>query len=141
MAYNKAWEVKKWRLWKEAEEKQLRRLGVSESVIARLREADWEDFNTERRFWQHYAETDTYLDWKAADEVPAEIRTAQDLLDDIDSEALHRLLVTVDKLTLQIAVWRMNGYSYAEISQQSGLSLSMVKYHIWYLKRKIVKFL
>lgn len=29
MAYNKAREEKKWRLWKEAEEKQLRSLGVS----------------------------------------------------------------------------------------------------------------
>lgn len=28
MAYNKAKEEKKWRLWKEAEEKQLRSLGV-----------------------------------------------------------------------------------------------------------------
>ncbi len=77
----------------------------------------------------------------AAAEAPQDIRTADDLLNDIDSDELHRLLTTVDKLTLQIAVWRMNGYSYAEISQQSGLSLSMVKYHIWYLKRKIVKFL
>ncbi len=83
----------------------------------------------------------TYLDWMAAAEAPQDIRTADDLLNDIDSDELHRLLTTVDKLTLQIAVWRMNGYSYAEISQQSGLSLSMVKYHIWYLKRKIVKFL
>ena len=30
MAYNKAKEEKKWRLWKEAEEKQLRKLGVAE---------------------------------------------------------------------------------------------------------------
>ena len=30
MAYNKAKEEKKWRLWKEAEEKQLRNLGVNE---------------------------------------------------------------------------------------------------------------
>ena len=33
MAYNKAREEKKWRLWKEAEEKQLRSLGVSEKDI------------------------------------------------------------------------------------------------------------
>ena len=33
MAYNKAREEKKWRLWKEAEEKQLRKLGVDESTI------------------------------------------------------------------------------------------------------------
>lgn len=33
MAYNKAKEEKKWRLWKEAEEKQLRSLGVNEDDI------------------------------------------------------------------------------------------------------------
>ena len=33
MAYNKAKEEKKWRLWKEAEEKQLRNLGVNEDDI------------------------------------------------------------------------------------------------------------
>ena len=37
MAYNKAREEKKWRLWKEAEEKQLRKLGVDESTIETLR--------------------------------------------------------------------------------------------------------
>ena len=37
MAYNKAREEKKWRLWKEAEEKQLRSLGVSEDTIEQLR--------------------------------------------------------------------------------------------------------
>ena len=36
MAYNKAKEEKKWRLWKEAEEKQLRSLGVSEDTIEKL---------------------------------------------------------------------------------------------------------
>ena len=34
MAYNKAREEKKWRLWKEAEEKQLRSLGVSENDMS-----------------------------------------------------------------------------------------------------------
>ncbi len=37
MAYNKAKEEKKWRLWKEAEEKQLRSLGVNEDDIEKLR--------------------------------------------------------------------------------------------------------
>lgn len=37
MAYNKAKEEKKWRLWKEAEEKQLRNLGVDEDDIEKLR--------------------------------------------------------------------------------------------------------
>ena len=139
MAYNKAGAEKKWRLWKEAEEKRLRQLGVGEDVIMRLRKTDWDDFKAERRYLEHYADTDTYLDWLAADEVPADIRTAQDLLDDIDSEELYRLLLTVDKLTLQIVIWKMDGYSYAEISDKSGLSISTIKFRVWYLKQKIKK--
>ena len=137
MAYNKAWAEKKWRLWKEAEEKQLRSLGVGEDIIQRLRKADWEDFNTERRYLQHYADANTYLDWLAAAEAPYEIHTAQDLLDDIDSVELHRLLLTVDKLTLQIAVWKMDGFSSAEIKQKTGLSINAINRRIYQLKRKI----
>ena len=48
MAYNKAKEEKKWRLWKEAEEKQLRKLGVDESTIETLRTHDWAIFNSDR---------------------------------------------------------------------------------------------
>lgn len=85
MAYNKAREEKKWRHWKEAEEKELRLLGVSEDVIKRLREADWDDFKAERRFYEHFPDTGTYLDWQAADEAPVYIRSVQDLLDDLDN--------------------------------------------------------
>ena len=49
MAYKKAREEKKWRLWKEAEEKQLRSLGVSENDIEKLRVHDWAIFNSDRR--------------------------------------------------------------------------------------------
>ena len=48
MAYNKAREERKWRIWKEAEEKQLRSLGVSEDDIEKLRVHDWAIFNLAR---------------------------------------------------------------------------------------------
>ena len=137
MAYNKAREEKKWRQWKEAEEKELRRLGVSEDVIARLHEADWDAFKVERRYFERYSDTDTYIDWQAADEIPPDIRTVQNLLDEIDNEELHRILLTVDKLTLQIAIWKMEGYTSAEISKRSGLSVSAINFRIWHLKQKI----
>lgn len=62
MAYNKAKEEKKWRLWKEAEEKQLRSLGVNEDDIEKLRVHDWTIFNSDRRYYQRVQETGTYLD-------------------------------------------------------------------------------
>ena len=50
MAYNKAKEERKWRLWKEAEEKKLRSLGVDEDTIEQLRTHDWAIFNSDRRY-------------------------------------------------------------------------------------------
>ncbi len=139
MGFNKAREEKKWRRWKDAEEKQLRRLGVDEDVIQRLRNADWDDFKAERRFREHHADTDTYLDWQAAKEAPPDIRNAQDLLDEIESAELHRVLLTVDKLTLQLVLWRIEGYRSAEIAGMSGLSVQAVNGRIWRLKQKIKK--
>ena len=49
MAYNKASEERKWRYWKEQEEKKLRELGMGEEKIRELRQMDWEDFLEERR--------------------------------------------------------------------------------------------
>lgn len=48
MAYNKAKEERKWRLWKETEKKQMRQLGVSEDIIERLHSYDWAIFNSDR---------------------------------------------------------------------------------------------
>lgn len=137
MAYNKASEEKKWLQWKEAEEKELHRLGVSEDVIIRLRAADWEDFKAERRFFEHFPDVNTYIDRQAADEPAVNIQTVHDLLDDIDNEELHRLLLSMDKLTLQIAIWKMEGYKSAEISAKLGLSVSAIDFRFWHLKKKI----
>ena len=45
MSFNYGREEKKWRLWKETEEKQLRGLGVSEDTIEQLRTHDWAVIN------------------------------------------------------------------------------------------------
>ena len=67
MAYNKAREERKWRLWKEAEEKQLRSLGVSEGDIEKLRVHDWAVFNSDRRYYEKLQDAGTYLEEVAED--------------------------------------------------------------------------
>ena len=52
MSFNYGREEKKWRLWKEAEEKKLWSLGVSEDSIEKLRTHDWAVFNSDRRFYR-----------------------------------------------------------------------------------------
>ncbi|MFR0862711.1 MAG: sigma-70 family RNA polymerase sigma factor, partial [Pseudoruminococcus massiliensis] len=68
MAYNKAREERKWRIWKQSEEKKLRELGVSDDNISKLRKHDWANFNSDRRYYQRVQDTGTYLDELAASE-------------------------------------------------------------------------
>ena len=140
MAYNKAKEERKWLLWKEAEEKQLRSLGVSEDVIERLRIHDWAVFNADRRYYRRLQETGTYLDELSEAELQTEINTVEDLLDNIDNQELYAVLITTDKPTLQIALLKIQGYSTREIAARLGLTEKAVYRRLDRLKEKIKKF-
>lgn len=141
MAYNKAREEKKWRLWKEAEEKQLRSLGVSESDIETLRVHDWAIFNSDRRYYQRMQETGTYLDEVAADMTQPEIKTVEDFLDNIENQQLYQVLIKVDRLTLQAILLQIQGYSIAEIAAILGMKEDTVYKRLGRLKQKIKKLL
>ena len=141
MAYNKAREEKKWRLWKEAEEKQLRSLGVSENDIETLRIHDWAIFNSDRRFYQRMQETGTYLEEVAADMTQPEIKTVEDFLDNIENQQLYQVLIKVDRLTLQAILLQIQGYSIAEIAAILGMKEDTVYKRLGRLKQKIKKLL
>ena len=141
MAYNKAREEKKWRLWKEAEEKQLRSLGVSESDIEKLRVHDWAIFNSDRRYYQRMQETGTYLEDVAADMTQPEIKTVEDFLDNIENQQLYQVLIKVDRLTLQAILLQIQGYSIAEIAAILGMKEDTVYKRLGRLKQKIKKLL
>ena len=141
MAYNKAREEKKWRLWKEAEEKQLRSLGVSENDIEKLRVHDWAIFNSDRRYYQRMQETGTYLEEVAADITQPEIKTVGDFLDNIENQQLYQVLIKVDRLTLQAILLQIQGYSIAEIAAILGMKEDTVYKRLGRLKQKIKKLL
>ena len=141
MAYNKAREEKKWRLWKEAEEKQLRSLGVSESDKETLRVHDWAIFNSDRRYYQRMQETGTYLEEVAADMTQPEIKTVEDFLDNIENQQLYQVLIKVDRLTLQAILLQIQGYSIAEIAAILGMKEDTVYKRLGRLKQKIKKLL
>ena len=141
MAYNKAREEKKWRLWKEAEEKQLRSLGVSENDIEKLRVHDWAIFNSNRRYYQRMQETGTYLEEVAADMTQPEIKTVEDFLDNIENQQLYQVLIKVDRLTLQAILLQIQGYSIAEIAAILGMKEDTVYKRLGRLKQKIKKLL
>lgn len=137
MSYNKAREERKWRIWKDAEEKQMRELGVDEDMIEELRIHDWTVFNSDRKFYRRLLDANTYLDEFRANEILPDIRTIEDFLDDIEDEKLYHILITVDKITLQIALMKMQGYSTAEIAAHLSLTPKAVYRRMDRLKEKL----
>ena len=137
MAYNKAKEERKWRIWKEAEEKQMRSLGVDEDTIKKLRIHDWAIFNSDRRYYEKLQDAGTYLEEVAEDTTLPEIKTVDDFLDSIENQELYQVLIKVDKLTIQIALWQMDGYSSSEISEKCGLTVSAINFRLWHLRKKL----
>ena len=141
MAYNKAREERKWRIWKEAEERQLRSLGVDEDDIEKLHVHDWAIFNSDRRYYEKLQDAGTYLEEIAEDVAqPEAIRTVEDFLDSIENQQLYQILVMVDRLTLQSALMKSNGYSVREIALYLGITEKAVYRRMDRLKEKLKKF-
>ena len=141
MAYNHGKEERKWRIWKEAEEKTMRECSVDESVIEKIHIYDRVDFNSTRRFYTHLQEVGTYLEDIAVNEQHLEVNTITDLLDEIENENLYRALLTVDKCTLQIVLLKMQGYSTKEIAPLVGLTTGAVYARLDHLRKKLRKIL
>lgn len=140
MAYNHGKEERKWRIWKEAEEKTMRDCGVDEDTIEKIRSYDREVFNSDRRFYQRVQETDTYLDTVAEEEWQVEVWSVSKLLDEIDNMELYRELLTVDRLTLQIVLLKMQGYSTKEIAPIVNLTTGAIYARLDHLRKKLKVF-
>ena len=139
MSFNYGKEEKKWRLWKEAEEKQMRSLGVSEDTIEQLHTHDWAVFNSDRRYYRRLKDAGTYLEEFAEDMAQPEVKTVEDLLDSIENQYLYQVLIKVDKLTLQIVVMKIQGYSTHEIAPQLNITEKAIYRRMDRLKEKIKK--
>ena len=140
MAYNHGREDRKWRIWKEAEEKVLRECGVDEAVIEQIRTDDRADFNSNRRFYRWASDFGEYLEGMADREKQAEVRSVSDLLDEIESETLYLALITVDRRTLQIVLLKMQGYSTKEIAAAVKLSTKSVYRRMDKLRSRLKSF-
>lgn len=140
MAYNHGKEERKWRIWKEAEERTMRDCGIDEDTIEKIRTYDREVFNSDRRFYQRVQETDTYLDTVAEKEWQVEVWSVSKLLDEIDNMELYRELLTVDRLTLQIILLKMQGYSTKEIAPIVNLTTGAIYARLDHLRKKLKVF-
>ena len=140
MAYNHGREDRKWRIWKEAEEKLLRECGVDEATIEQIRTDDRADFNSNRRFYRWASDFGEYLEGIADREKQAEVKSVSDLLDEIENETLYLTLITVDRRTLQIVLLKMQGYSTKEIATSVKLSTKSVYRRMERLRSRLKSF-
>ena len=141
MAYNHGREERKWRIWKENEEKILRECGVDERTIEEIRTYDRAEFNSNRRFYRWTNDVAEYLEEMANREPQAEIHSVDELLDEIENETLYRALLTVDKRTLRILLLKMQGYSTKEIAPLVGLTTGAIYARLEHLRKKLKKVL
>ena len=140
MAYNHGREDRKWRIWKEAEEKLLREYGVDETTIEQIRIADRADFNSNRRFYRWTNDVAEYLEDMADRERQAEVGTVEELLDEIDSENLYRGLVAGDGRALEMGRVRVQGSAANETAPLVHLTTGAIYARLDHLRKKLRKF-
>lgn len=122
MAYNKASEERKWRYWKEQEEKKLRELGMGEEKIRKLRQMDWEDFLEERRYRERLEETMQEIDTGNPEGGESFAMDVWELLDQVGDRRLYELLKDTEHQTLEILLLSTWGYSGREIAKIMGMA-------------------
>ena len=137
MAYNHGKEERKWRLWKEAEEKILRAYGVDENIIEEIRIYDRAEFNSDRRFYRRLNAMEEYIEKVADNGLNTEIKTVSALLDEVENEHLYAALLKVDKHTLEIVLLKMQGYSTKEISAMLQLTEKAIYKRMDRLRKKL----
>lgn len=98
MAYNHGREDRKWRIWKEAEEKLLRECGVDEATIEQIRMADRADFNSNRRFYRWTNDVAEYLE----DMAGRERQAMEDILEDEDMSLENAIPVDYEDLMAEV---------------------------------------
>ena len=122
MAYNKASEERKWRYWKEEEEKKLRELGMNEEKIRKLRQMDWKDFLEERRYRERLEETMQEIDTEKPEDGEPFAMDVRELLDHVGDRWLYELLKDTEHQTLEILLLSTWGYSGREIAKIMGMA-------------------
>lgn len=135
MSYNYIKEYLKWKKWKEQEEKILRQEKVSEAIIEDLHDFDWKQFNSNRRFNRNNNVTNEpfFLIYPVYDK--KEIKTVEDVLDNIEDEALYEYLSETDPILLEVILLRIEGYSIKEISKITKIPISTIYHKIKKLKK------
>lgn len=145
MIYNNGLAKCEWLRKKQEEEKILREYGMSEALIEELRKSDLEDFNAERRFYEHNVQSiddvkgaDDDVRFSAEDVDGMEVFTVEAMLDEIEDARLFQILSHTEEKTLKILLLRLNGYSLHDIAQVLRMNEKAVSARLNRLKDYIV---
>ena len=138
--YNKASEEKKWKKWKENEEKILKEKGMSDDKILELHCYDWRDLNAERRFKQRQFTNFQTIDEQIFDDIKLPINNIDDLLHQLDSQELYEFMKSINHQTMQIVYLLICGFSVKEIALKCNLSEDTIRYRIRSMRKKLKKF-
>ena len=84
--------------------------------------------------------SDTSL-YSVTEEKTRSLHTVQELLDEIENEHLFTALQAQDEMTLEIVLYKLDGYTNDDISKKCGISANAVKLRMWKFKKKLKKFL
>ena len=141
MAYNNYIEKKKFKEWKEKEEKLLRFLNVEEDTISELHEYDVQVFNKERSIKSRQTPTRDVFFFNIPYEYKKEIKTVSDMLDELSNEALFTYLSQTDQVTLNIVLLKIMGYTAKEIASILNMEIRTVYSKVEQLKKKGKKIL
>ena len=116
MIFNNGQAKCEWLRNKQEEEKILRKYGMSEVLIEELRKSDWEEFNAERRFYEHNVlsiddvnSADDDMRFSTEDVDGMEVFTVEAMLDEIEDARLFQILSHTEEKTLKILLLRLNG--------------------------------
>lgn len=139
MVYNHAKERVKWEKWKEQEEELLRSLNVDENIIAELRKYDWNAFKLERKINERQNVTSDTFFYSFPYYDKKEIRSVEDLLNEIEDESLLHYLYQTDQTTLTIILLKILGYSTKDISEILKIKPSTIYSKIHRLKNNLKK--
>ena len=101
---------------------------------------DWAVFNSDRRYYRRLQDAGTYLEEFAEETAQPEVKSVEDFLDNIENQQLYQILIMVDRLTLQIVVMKIQGYSTREIASRLNTTEKAVYRRIDRLKEKLKKF-
>ena len=147
MIFNHGQAKCEWLRKKQEEEKILREYGMSEVLIEELRKSDLEDFNAERRFYEHNVQSiddvkgaDDDVRFSAEDVDGMEVFTVEAMLDEIEDARLFQILSEAEENTLLILLLSINGYSLREISYRLGVNENTVSTKMKRLRNKIMNF-